>query len=477
MDYEAVIGLEVHAQLSTNSKLFCSCSTKFGAFSNSQVCPVCLGLPGVLPVLNKKALSYALAAALAINCEIPKISRFSRKNYFYPDLPKAYQISQYDEPLAKNGYLEIFLSKDTVKRIGINRVHMEEDAGKLIHCENEDSSLVDYNRCGVPLIEIVSEPEINSSEEAYEYLMSLKSILEYLEVCDCNMEEGSLRCDANVSIRLRGENKLGTKAEIKNMNTFKGVQKALEYEIRRQINLVEEGEEVAQETRLWDADRQITLSMRSKEGSSDYRYFPEPDLSPVIVTEQLKEQVLNNMPELPLARFRRLMEECGIPEYDTNIIVKDRKLADYYEECVKLYSKPKVISNWIISELLGLLSKNKEEIDQIKITPLQLAEMFKLIDKGIISGKIAKELFVLMYESGKDPLVLVEEKNLRQVTDQDSIDTVVEKVLKEHCQVVEDIRNGKEKALGFLVGQVMRETKGKANPKIVNDSLLKKIKG
>lgn len=476
MDYEVIIGLEVHAQLNTNSKLFCSCSTKFGATPNSQVCPVCLGLPGVLPVLNKSALSYALAVAVALNCEIPEISRFSRKNYFYPDLPKAYQISQYDEPLAINGYLEIFLSNNRIKKIGITRVHMEEDAGKLIHCEDEDSSLVDYNRCGVPLIEIVSKPEINSSQEAYEYLMSLKGILEYLEVCDCNMEEGSLRCDANISIRSKGEEKFGTKTEIKNMNSFRGVQKALDYEINRQRSMIEEGGQVAQETRLWDADKQITLSMRSKEESSDYRYFPEPDLSPVMVTEQLKEQILINMPELPLARRKRLIEEYKIPQYDANIIVKDKRLADYYEECVSIYHNPKVVSNWIMSELLGILSRKKEDINQVKITPSLLVKMLKLIDEGVISGKIAKELFILMYESGKDPLLLVEEKNLRQVADQDSLSKFVEKVIQENSQVVEEIRNGKEKALGFLVGHVMRETKGKANPKIVNEILLKKIK-
>lgn len=476
MDYEVIIGLEVHAQLNTNSKLFCNCSTKFGAIPNSQVCPVCLGLPGVLPVLNKRALSYALAAAVALNCEIPEISRFSRKNYFYPDLPKAYQISQYDEPLAINGWLEIFLPENRIKKIGITRVHMEEDAGKLIHCEGEDSSLVDYNRCGVPLIEIVSEPEINFSQEAYEYLMSLKGILEYLEVCDCNMEEGSLRCDANISMRLKGESEFGTKVEIKNMNSFRGVQKALEYEISRQISIIDKGEKIVQETRLWDADKQITLFMRSKEESSDYRYFPEPDLSPVIITEQLKEQILVNMPELPLARLRRLIEEYKIPQYDASIIVKDKRLADYYEECVNIYHNPKVVSNWIMGELLGILSRKKEDISQVKITPSQLAKMFRLIDEGVISGKIAKELFILMYESGKDPLMLVEEKNLRQVTDQKSLNEVVEKVIQENSQVVEEIRNGKEKALGFLVGYVMRETKGRANPSIVNEILLKKIK-
>ncbi|MBU0599227.1 Asp-tRNA(Asn)/Glu-tRNA(Gln) amidotransferase subunit GatB [bacterium] len=476
MDYEVIIGLEVHAQLNTNSKLFCHCPTQFGAIPNSQVCPVCLGLPGALPVLNEKVLIYALKAALALNCKIPEISRFSRKNYFYPDLPKAYQISQYDQPLAKDGYLEVLGENNLIKKVGINRIQIEEDAGKLIHSEEEESSLVDYNRCGVPLIEIVSEPEIKSIQETYEYLLNLKNILEYLEICDCNMEEGSLRCDANVSIRRKGKNKFGTKTEIKNMNSFKGVQKALEYEVNRQTRLINEGKEVSQETRLWDADKQITLPMRNKEESSDYRYFPEPDLSPLVIKGELKNKVLVALPELPLPRYRRFIEEYKIPEYDAHLLVRDKKLADYYEEGVKFYPKPKVVSNWIISELLGILSKKKETLSQIKITPLQLAEMLKLIDQGVISGKIAKDLLVLMDESGKDPGVIVKERELEQIRDEELIDKVLEKVIKENFKVVEEFKKGKDKVLGFLVGQVMKETKGKANPEIVNQILLKRLR-
>ncbi|ABB14382.1 Asp-tRNA(Asn)/Glu-tRNA(Gln) amidotransferase subunit GatB [Carboxydothermus hydrogenoformans] len=476
-EYEAVIGLEVHVELKTNTKIFCNCSTEFGGDPNSHVCPVCLGLPGVLPVLNKKVVDYAIKAALALNCEVAEYCKFDRKNYYYPDLPKNYQISQYDLPLAKNGYLEIEVDGQ-VKRIGITRIHMEEDAGKLVHQGNlavTPYSLVDYNRTGVPLIEIVSAPDIRTPEEARLYLEKLKAIIQYTGISDCRMEEGSLRCDANVSVRPKGQKEFGTKTEIKNMNSFKALQKALEYEIARQIEILEEGGRIIQETRMWDESRQVTLSMRSKEEAHDYRYFPEPDLPPVVIDREWLEEIRATLPELPDARKKRFVEQYGLTPYDAHVLTLTRELADYYEEAAKGYSNPKAVANWVINELLRLLNAAGKEITECPIKPEQITKMLELLDKGTISGKIAKTVFEEMFSSGKDPEVIVKEKGLVQITDLGELEAVVDKVIAANPKAVEDYKNGKEKALGFLVGQIMKETRGRANPEAVNQLLRDKL--
>ncbi len=494
MEYETIIGLEVHVQLKTKSKIFCSCSTEFGAVPNSQVCPVCLGLPGVLPVLNKMALEYAIKAALAFNCQIAEKSIFARKNYFYPDLPKSYQISQYEEPLSSRGFVDI-ITEGKVKRIRITRVHLEEDAGKLLHEEVKDSTLIDLNRCGVPLIEIVTEPDIRSPKEAHEFLTILKSILQYIGVSDCNMEEGSLRCDANISVRPSKEEtgkrgngetgkKLGVKVEIKNMNSFKAVEKALEYEMKRQIKALEEGKRIVQETRLWDENREITISMRTKEEAHDYRYFPEPDLVPIEVDREWIERIRKSLPELPEARKARFVRDYQIPDYDASILTSSKELADYYEECIKTsyelrvtsYEFNKAVANWIISELLRELKERDIGIEECKVSPQALAEMIELIDKGIISGKMAKDVFVEMFETGKRASQIVEEKGLAQISDEETLAKIVDKILKKNPKVVEDYKEGKEKALGYLVGRIMKETKGAANPKLVNKLLRERLK-
>ncbi len=474
MKYESIIGLEIHVQLKTKSKIFCSCSTEFGAVPNSQVCPVCLGLPGVLPVLNKTTLDYAIRAALALNCQIAKKSIFARKNYFYPDLPKGYQISQYEEPFSSRGSVDI-ITEGKVKKIRITRVHLEEDAGKLLHEEIKDSTLIDLNRCGVPLIEIVTEPDMRSSKEAHEFLAILKSILQYIGVSDCNMEEGSLRCDANVSVRKKGE-ELGVKTEIKNVNSFKAVERALEYEIRRQIKALEEGERIVQETKLWDENKEITTSIRTKEEAHDYRYFPEPDLVPIEIDREWIERIREGLPELPEARKARFVRDYKIPEYDASILTSSRELADYYEECVGLYNKPKAIANWIMSELLRELGEKDIGIKECKVPPEHLAEMLALIDKGSISGKMAKEIFVEMFKEGKKASQIVKEKGLIQISDEATLAKIVDKILKENPEAVEDYKKGKEKALGNLIGKVMGKTSGKANPKLVNKLLREKLK-
>jgi len=476
-EYEAVIGLEVHVELKTNTKIFCSCSTEFGGDPNSHVCPVCLGLPGVLPVLNKKVVDYAIKAALALNCEVAEYCKFDRKNYYYPDLPKNYQISQYDLPLAKNGFLEIEIDGQ-VKRIGITRIHMEEDAGKLVHQGNlavTPYSLVDYNRTGVPLIEIVSEPDIRTPEEARLYLEKLKAIIQYTGISDCRMEEGSLRCDANVSVRPKGQKEFGTKTEIKNMNSFKALQKALEYEISRQIEVLEEGGRIIQETRMWDEGRQITLSMRSKEEAHDYRYFPEPDLAPVVIDQEWLNEIRSTLPELPDARKKRFVEQYGLTPYDAHVLTLTRELADYYEEAAYGYDNPKAVANWVINELLRLLNAAGKEITECPIKPAQIAKMLTLLDKGTISSKIAKTVFEEMFTSGKDPEVIVKEKGLVQITDLGELEAVVEKVIASNPKAVEDFKNGKDKAIGFLVGQIMKETRGRANPDAVNQLLRDKL--
>ena len=473
MQYEAVIGLEVHAQLLTKTKIFCGCSTKFGAEPNTQVCPVCIGMPGVLPVLNRRVVEFAIKMAIATGCEIENLNRFARKNYFYPDLPKGYQISQFELPLAINGHLEIDVQGER-KRIGITRIHMEEDAGKLLHQGTIDTtrnSYVDLNRTGVPLIEIVSEPDIRSSEEAAVYLRNLRNILVYLEICDGNMEEGSFRCDANVSIREKGEEALGTKAEVKNMNSFRFIQKALDYEINRQIEVLEDGGSIVQETRLWDATKGITLSMRGKEEAHDYRYFPEPDLLPINIEQSWIEEVTAEMPELPQEKEERFVRNYQIPPYDAEILTASRPLAKFYEECVNEYQNAKVVSNWVMGELLKALNQDNRDISDCLITPKNLAEMLKMVEKGTISGKIAKTVFEEMYRSGKSPQEIVKEKGLVQISDEESINKIVLAVIEENPSEVERIKQGDDKLIGFFVGQVMKKTAGKANPQLVNKLL------
>ncbi len=472
--YEVVIGLEVHAQLLTKSKIFCGCSTKFGASPNTQTCPVCLGLPGVLPVLNKEVVNFAIMMGFATNGDIAPNSRFARKNYFYPDLPKGYQISQYEQPLVIGGHVDISID-GTVKRIGLTRIHMEEDAGKSIHGGGGNTSLVDLNRTGVPLIEIVSEPDIRSSEEAVEYLKKLREIVRYLEICDGNMDEGSFRCDANVSIRPVGETTLGTKAEVKNMNSFKFIQKALEYEIERQVEVVEGGGRIIQETRLWDSDKGITVSMRSKEEAHDYRYFPEPDLVPVEVSVEWKEEVRKRLPELPDEKRNRFIRDYEIPDYDAMVLTSSRALAGFYEEAVRVYRKPKAISNWIMGDLLRDLNLAGIEVEQSPVKPHQIAAMVKMIDDGIISGKIAKTVFEDMYKTSKDPDVIVKEKGLVQITDESAIEGIVDKVIAENPIQAEAFRGGKDKLIGFFVGQVMKLSGGKANPAAVNEIIKRKL--
>ncbi len=476
MKYEVVIGLEVHAQLLTNTKIFCSCSAEFGGEPNSDTCPVCLGMPGTLPVLNREVVNFAIQTALATNCGINRFSRFARKNYFYPDLPKGYQISQYELPIAEHGWLEIELGSGGRKRIGIRRIHMEEDAGKSIHDALPDATLVNFNRTGVPLLEIVSEPDMRSPEEAVEYLKKLRNILVYLGVCDGNMEEGSFRCDANVSLRPVGQEELGTKTELKNMNSFRFVQKALEYEIMRQENVLAGGGEVVQETRLWNTSKGITESMRSKEEAHDYRYFPDPDLLPLVVDEEWIGKEREKLPELPDAKKERFVREYSIPEYDAGVLTADKAVANYYERTVGLYGNPKTVSNWVMGELMRHLKEDDREIDRCPVSPENLAEMLGLIDKGTISGKIAKTVFEEMYRTGKNPSSVVKEKGLEQVTDAGAIESFVDKVLAAHPREVEEYRGGKEKLLGFFVGQVMRESRGKANPAMVNEMIRKKLK-
>ena len=477
MDYEAVIGLEVHAHLLTRSKIFCGCSTAFGGEPNTQTCPVCTGQPGSLPVLNVKAVEFALKMALACHCAISPYGLFARKNYFYPDLPKGYQISQYEYPLARDGHVEISADGGQ-KRIGIIRIHMEEDAGKLVHegaFESSSSSFVDFNRTGVPLIEIVSGPDIRTAEEAGQYLRSLRDILRYLEICDGDMEKGSFRCDANVSVRPRGQREFGTRTELKNMNSFRYVEKALEYEMKRQITLLEGGEKVVQESRLWDEDQERTISMRGKEEAHDYRYFPDPDLVPFEVSEAWIEDIRGTLPELPAEKRDRFVDQYGIPEYDAGILTASRALADYYEECIRLSGEAKMVSNWIMGDLLRELKKDDREIEECPVTPKHLASMLKMIKDGVISGKIAKTVFEEMYRSGREPEKIVQEKGLVQLTDSGEIQRVIQGVLEENPKLVEDYREGKEQLLGFFVGQVMKATRGKANPKLVNELLRKSL--
>jgi aspartyl-tRNA(Asn)/glutamyl-tRNA(Gln) amidotransferase subunit B len=472
-DWEAVIGLEVHAQLQTHTKIFCGCSTRFGAPPNSQICPVCLGLPGALPVLNRQAVDYAIKAALACGCEIQPRSVFARKNYFYPDLPKGYQISQYELPLALGGGLDITVDGLT-RRVGLTRIHMEEDAGKSLHEGFPDSdrrTYVDYNRSGVPLIEIVSEPDMRSAAEAAEFFTRLRSILVWLGVSDGNMEEGSLRCDANVSIRPRGQAAFGTKAEVKNVNSFRYLEKALEYEIGRQIDVIEGGGKVVQETRLWDTSTGRTHSMRSKEEAHDYRYFPEPDLPPLLVNEARIERVRATMPELPDARSRRFVAEYAIPEYDAGVLTQSAALADYFEATARAAGNPKAASNWIMGELLRTLKERGQSIGDISLRPAALSGLLALIDKGTISSSIAKDVFAKMYDSGRSADDIVREDGLSQNSDEGALSAIVSDVMRGHADAVAQYRNGKRQTFGFLVGQVMKGSGGKANPKLASDLL------
>jgi len=490
MNYEPVIGLEVHVQLKTKSKLFCPCSTEFGAGGNEHTCPVCLGWPGSLPVLNEAALKLAIRVGLALNCKVAERLKFDRKNYFYPDLPKAYQISQYDMPVNGKGWLDIETKTLTptlspgertgegnlkVKRVGITRAHLEEDAGKLLHEGIADGSLVDYNRGGIPLLEIVSEPDLGSPQEAYDYLAALKAILQYLEVSDCDMEKGSLRCDANVSVRPVSQSTFGTKVEIKNLNSFKMVQKAIQYEIERQTEMLKNGETIVQETRLWNDAKGTTFSMRSKEEAHDYRYFPEPDLVPFTLARATVEEVRKTLPELPRERAKRFIKEFGIPEYDAYVLVQEKKLANYFESCVREGAVAKLASNWIQTELLALLNAKNIAIEDCSVSPHALAGLIRLVEQGTLSGKTAKDVLQEMAATGKAAEMIVKEKGLTQVSDTGLIEKAVEKAIAANPAAVAEFKAGKQKALGALVGAVMKETGGKANPKIVNEILCQKL--
>ncbi len=473
--YEVVIGLEVHAQLTTNTKIFCNCSTTFGNQPNSQTCPVCLGLPGALPVLNKKVVEYAVRTGLATECTIAPRSIFARKNYFYPDLPKGYQISQFELPICEHGRLEID-TENGKKTIGITRIHMEEDAGKLLH-DSDAGSRVDLNRACTPLMEIVSEPDMSSSDEAIAYLKKLHQIIVYLGVCDGNLEEGSFRCDANVSIRPWGQKELGTRAELKNINSFRFIKQAIDYEVERQADILQEGGRVVQETRLFDTDNGTSRSMRSKEEAHDYRYFPDPDLVPLIVSEEWVEQARRELPELPAAKIERFVKEYEIPLYDAEVLATDRANANYYDALVKLHGNGKLCSNWVMGEVLRALNDNNLSIDDCPVTPQLLAGMLKRIDDKTISGKIAKKVFEAMWQSGKDADTIIKEQGLTQVSDLSAIEPLVDEVIAANPEQVAEYRGGKEKLLSFFVGQIMKASKGKANPGALNELLKKKLAG
>jgi len=473
-NYEVVIGLEVHVHLLTESKVFCGCSTRFGLSPNSATCPVCLGLPGVLPVLNEKAFKHALKTALALNCQIQNIIKFDRKNYYYPDLPKNFQISQYDMPLAHHGYVEIE-SSSAPKKIRVNRVHLEEDAGKLIHDAKRGRSYVDLNRAGMPLLEIVSEPDLRSSEEASDYLQILKAILQYLGVSDCNMEEGSLRCDANISVRPKGESALGVKTELKNMNSFKAVRDAIAYEAERQTDLVGKNTKLQQETRLWNESKKITSPMRTKEQTHDYRYFPEPDLVPFTVSKDEIERIRASLPELPRAKMKRFISKYRLSKYNASVLTRDIDISAFFENVIKIVDKPKEIANWLLGDVTATLNEKRLGIRKTLLKPEHIASLLKLIESGEISGKIAKEILADIFETGASPEEIVKKKGLKQIKDEGELETIVNEVLAENEKSVTDYKRGKKNAITFMVGQVMKKTKGKANPKRVNEILKKNL--
>ena len=469
-DYEIVIGLEVHAELNTESKIFCDCKNAFGLEVNTQVCPVCMGMPGTLPTLNEKVVDYAIKMGHALNCTINNICKQDRKNYFYPDLPKAYQISQADVPLCENGSVEFMVNGET-KTVGITRIHIEEDAGKLLHDEAFSGSLVDLNRCGVPLIEIVSEPDIRSSAEAKAYLETIKSILQYIGISDCKMQEGSIRCDVNVSVREKGAAEFGTRSEMKNVNSFSAAVRGIEYEAKRQIELLESGGTVVQETRRWDDNKAYSYAMRSKEDAQDYRYFPDPDLVPLNISDEWLGEIRIRQPEFKTEKMARYATEYGIPEYDINLITDSKKLADIFEATTSLCNQPKKVSNWILGETMRILKDKDMEPEDITFSPENLAKLIKLVEAGTINGSVAKDIFAVIFDEDVDPEAYVKEKGLAQVSDEGELRSVVEKVIADNAQSVEDYRNGKDKAIGFLVGQTMKAMKGKANPGLVNKIL------
>ncbi len=473
-DYEVIIGLEVHAELSTKTKIFCSCPTAFGAAPNTHTCPICMAMPGTLPVLNEKVVEYAVKAGLATNCEISRNSKNDRKNYFYPDLPKSYQISQFDKPLCEHGYVEIEINGEK-KKIRLTRIHIEEDAGKLNHDEFGGGSLVDLNRAGVPLIEIVSEPDLRSAEEVEQYLRKLKSILEYIEVSDCKMQEGSLRADVNVSVRKRGETKLGTRTEMKNMNSFRSIVRAIEYEVDRQIDVIENGGKIDQETLRWDDVSGKTFPMRDKEDAQDYRYFPDPDLVAIKLSEEYIENIKNSLPELPESRKERYLQEYKLSEKDAKLITASKYLSDLFEEAVKVCNNPKAVNNWIISDISRILNETEMEPIQIPFDAKQLGKLVVLIDKGTISSSIGKKVLVELFENPRDPEDIIKEKGWIQISDEGAIKEVVLKILENNPQSIADYKGGKDKALGFLVGQAMKETKGKANPQMLNKMFLEEL--
>lgn len=474
MEFETVIGLEIHAQMKTESKIFCSCSTEFGAPPNSHTCPVCLGMPGSLPVLNRKVVEFAIKIGLSTNSRFNRINQFARKNYFYPDLPKGYQTSQFDKPIIEEGFIDIEVDGET-KRIGITRIHMEEDAGKLIHDEREPVSYVDLNRTGTPLLEIVSEPDLRSPQEACSYLKKIHAILRYLDVCDGNMQEGSFRCDANISLRPFGQEELGIRTELKNMNSFRNVQAALEYEVRRQRDLLLEEEPVIQQTLLWNPDTGKTETMRGKEDAHDYRYFPCPDLVPVEIDDEWIETVRESLPELPDQKRQRFIDDFGLPEYDAVILTESKERADYFEAVIAVYEQPKKVSNWMMTELLRELKGG--EISDCRVKPEQLGNLLNMVEEGIISGKIAKSVFIAMLDSGKDPEQIVREQNLVQVSDESELLALVKEIIEANPGQVDEFRGGKTKVMGFFIGQLMQKTKGKANPKLANKLFNQELSG
>lgn len=472
-DYEIIIGLEVHSELSTKTKIFCSCPTEFGGEPNTHCCPVCMAMPGALPVLNKKVVEYAIKAGLATNCKIAKHSKNDRKNYFYPDLPKSYQISQYDMPLCTDGYVEIE-TKEGMKKIGLVRIHIEEDAGKLNHSEYAEGSLVDLNRAGVPLIEIVSKPDLRSAEEADIYLKKLKSILEYIEVSDCKMQEGSLRADVNVSVRKKGQ-PLGTRTEMKNMNSFRSISRAIEYEAERQIEIIENGGKIVQETIRWDEISGKTFSMRDKENAKDYRYFPDPDLAVINISDEMVNEIRSTLPEMPESRRERYINEFNLPEYDSKILTSSKHLSDLFEGATKICNNPKAVSNWIMTDITKILNEQGKEANEIPFTAEQLGRLIILIDKGTISSKIAKQVLEEMFKTPKNPEEIIKEKGWIQISDEGAIKEVVHKILTANPESIADYKAGRDRALGFLVGQAMKETKGKANPQMLNKIFIEEL--